>query len=269
MRLSSLNDIVFGVDQRGIATLALNRPEKRNAFTPRLIAEFSQACDHVQNDSAIRVLVITGTGNSFCAGADLEHMRVMADASREENYADAVALGHCLRQLAQLPKPCIARVNGSAYGGGLGFIACADIAIGVSTAKFALSEVRLGLVPAVISTHMVTAIGVRQARRLFLSAAMFDAVEAQTIGLLHTITAPEDLDDAVNKEIDSLLQGAPEAQRVAKDLLLRIACADAQLLRENESFTAAVLSEVRAGKEAKAGIAAFLAKRLPPWSPQS
>ena len=264
-----MSDIVFGVDDLGIATLTLNRPQKRNAFTPRLIAEFAQACDRVQNDSAIRVLVITGAGDSFCAGADLEHMQLMASASQEENYADAVALGHCLQQLAELPKPCIARVNGSAYGGGLGFIACADIAIGVSTAKFALSEVRLGLVPAVISTHVVAAIGLRHAKRLFLNAATFDAAEARALGLLHAVCTPESLDGAVNKEIDRLLQGAPEAQRIAKDLLRRIASADAQLLREKESFTARVLCEVRAGKEAKAGIAAFLAKRLPPWSQHS
>jgi methylglutaconyl-CoA hydratase len=264
-----VSSIVLEIDKRGVATIALNRPEKHNAFTPGLIAELSQACDRIRNDSAVRVLVITGTGSSFCAGADLEHMRVMANASEEENYADALALGHCLRQLAQLPQPCLARVNGSAFGGGLGLIACADIAIGVNNAKFALSEVRLGLVPAVISTQVVAAIGTRQAKRLFLNAATFDAAEAQALGLLHNVTAPEKLDESVDEEIRRLLRGAPKAQHAAKELLLRIASADTQFFREQESFTARLLSEVRSREEAKAGIAAFFAKRSPPWDSQS
>jgi methylglutaconyl-CoA hydratase len=170
---------------RSHATLTLNRPQIHNAFDDTLVAEFTAALESLANDAGIRALIVTGAGGTFSAGADLSWMRRMAQAGEEENREDALRLAKLLRTLQFFPKPTIARVNGSAYGGGVGLIACCDIAIGVEGAKFALSEVKLGLVPATIAPYVVQAIGPRQARRLFVSAEILDAAEAARIGLLH------------------------------------------------------------------------------------
>ena len=170
-----------------------------------------------------RVVVVTGAGASFCAGADIAHMRSMMGATEQQNVADALLLARCLRTLDELDKPVIARVNGNVFGGGVGLVACADIAIGVETAKFALTEVRLGIVPAVISPYVVAAIGNRHARRLFLTAAPFEAAEARSIGLLHFTATAEQLDALVAEQVDHLLRGGPEALRAAKKLVRRVA----------------------------------------------
>jgi methylglutaconyl-CoA hydratase len=196
------------LSSRGVLTLTLNRPEKHNALDAPLIAALADALHAAQRDAQVRVVVLTGVGESFCAGADIGAMRALLHASERENLEDARLLARCLRALDEVTRPVIARVNGNVFGGGVGLVAAADIAIGTITAKFALSEVRLGLVPATISPYVIRAVGGRQARRLFLTAAPFDGAQAAAIGLLHEAVAPSQLDEAVERDIDALLQGS-------------------------------------------------------------
>ena len=184
-----------------VAHLTLARSQVHNAFDDDLVARLTAALCELDADPGIRAAVLTGSGSTFSAGADLHWMRAMATASEAENAADALRLATLMRVLDEFTKPTLARVNGSAYGGGVGLIACCDIAIGVPTAKFALSEVRLGLAPAVISPYVVAAIGPRQARRLFLGGEVIDAAEAQRIGLLHTVVPANELDDACARQL--------------------------------------------------------------------
>lgn len=176
------DNVLLDTDARGVAKLTLNRPEKHNAFDDGLIASLTGKLEALAADESVRAVVLTGAGATFSAGADLNWMRGMAAASEAENREDARRLAKMLRTLNFFPKPTLARVNGAAYGGGIGLVACCDIAIGVEGAKFAFSEVKLGLAPATIAPYVVTAIGVRQARRLFVNGEIFDATEAARIG---------------------------------------------------------------------------------------
>lgn len=250
-------------DARGVATITLNRPDKRNAFDAALITELHAAVQTVEDDTAVRVVVLTGAGNVFSAGADLAHMRRQGTMSEQENYEDAHAFAQCLRALDQLGKPVIARVNGGAYGGGVGLIACADIAIGISSAKFALTEVRFGIVPAVISPYVVAAIGARHARRWFLTAMALDAEAARAMDLLHQVVADASaLDAAVEETIALLLKGGASAHREAKQLVR-----DVNELAANElpHHTASLLAKLRSSPEGKEGLAAFLENRKAAW----
>ena len=182
-------NVTTNIDSRGVVTLTLNRPEKHNALDGATMSELDAALSSVSSNQQARVVVLTGAGASFCAGADIGHMRSMLNMTEEQNVADALVLARLLRKLDEFELPLIARVNGNAFGGGVGLIACADIAIGAASAKFALTEVRLGIVPAAISPYVVAAIGSRQARRLFLTAAPFTAEDARGLGLLHFTTS--------------------------------------------------------------------------------
>jgi methylglutaconyl-CoA hydratase len=227
--------------------------------------ELHAALVAIAGNPQARVVVLTGAGASFCAGADIAHMRSMMGATEQQNVDDALLLVRCLRTLDELEKPVIARVNGNVFGGGVGLVACADIAIAVETAKFALTEVRLGIVPAAISPYVVAAIGNRNARRLFLTAAPFDAVEARTLGLLHFTASADQLDAAVATQVDHLLRGGPEALRAAKKLIRRVAgLGDRETLGEE---TARLLARLRVGSEGREGLSAFLEKRRPNWHP--
>jgi methylglutaconyl-CoA hydratase len=259
-----MNDsVLLSRDQRGVAIITFNRPDKRNAFDAALIDRLHQVIKEVDSDVSIRIVVLTGAGSAFSAGADLTHMRRQGTMSEQENYEDALNFAHCLRDLNRLNKPLIARVNGGAYGGGVGLIACADIAIAVNTAKFALTEVRLGIVPAVISPYVVAAIGERHSRRWFLSAQPIDAAAGCAIGLLHQTVAAESLDQKVEDTISLLLQGGPTAQQEAKKLIR-----DVIDLADDEipNHTARVLARLRASSEGKEGLAAFLENRKPNWN---
>ncbi|HTE42000.1 MAG TPA: enoyl-CoA hydratase-related protein [Steroidobacteraceae bacterium] len=250
-------------DARGVATITLNRPDKRNAFDATLITQLHAAVQSVEDDSSVRVVVLTGAGNVFSAGADLAHMRRQGTMSQQENYEDAHAFAQCLRALDGLSKPVVARVNGGAYGGGVGLIACADIAIGMTTAKFALTEVRFGIVPAVISPYVVAAIGARHARRWFLTAMALDAKSARGIDLLHQVVADiGSLDAAVEESIVLLLKGGALAHREAKQLLR-----DVRELAANDlpHHTASLLARLRSSPEGKEGLAAFLENRKTDW----
>jgi Enoyl-CoA hydratase/carnithine racemase len=257
--------ITTSVDTRGVATLTLNRPDKHNALDGATMQELHAALIAIAGNSQARVVVLTGAGASFCAGADIAHMRSMMGATEQQNVDDALLLVRCLRTLDELDKPVIARVNGNVFGGGVGLVACADIAIGAQTAKFALTEVRLGIVPAAISPYVVTAIGNRNARRLFLTAAPFDAAEARSIGLLHFTASAEQLDAVVATQVDHLLRGGPEALLAAKKLVRRMSgLGDRDVLGEE---TARLLARLRVSPEGREGLSAFLERRKPNWHP--
>jgi len=254
--------------RHGVCHLTLDRPQTHNAFDDEMIAELSAELDRLAHDDALRALVLTGAGASFSAGANANWMKRMAAASEADNRADSERLAALMRTLNFFPKPPLARVNGAAMGGGFGLVACCDIAIAADTAKFALSEVKLGLVPAVISPYVVAAIGARQARRLFVSAEVIDAREAQRIGLVHRVVAADDLDDAIARELDLLAKGAPNAQREAKQLALRMAGAMPEHAAQVDENNAALIARLRVGAEGQAGLSAFLDKQTPPWLKQ-
>lgn len=251
------------IDGRGAATVWLNRPEVHNAFDDTLIATLTGELRRVDADEKVRVVVLAGRGKSFSAGADLGWMKRMAGYTEAENRRDAEALAELLRTLNFLGKPTIAAVQGNAYGGGVGLVACCDIAVAVEAASFALTEVRLGLTPATISPYVVAAIGERQARRYFLTAEAFNAHEAQRIGLVHQTCKPDELPLIVAQIIDSLVACGPAAQAAAKDLVRRVARApvDAGMIAD----TARRIAEIRVSPEGREGIAAFLEKRKATW----
>ncbi|MFO1507597.1 MAG: enoyl-CoA hydratase-related protein [Lysobacterales bacterium] len=248
------------------ATVTLHRPDVHNAFDDALIATLGDALRSLADQDRVRALVLTGSGSTFSAGADLNWMRRMVRASEADNRADALRLAALLRTLNDFPKPTIARVNGSAYGGGVGLVACCDIAIGVDSAKFALSEVKLGLVPATIAPYVVEAIGVRQARRLFVTGEVFDAAEAARIGLLHLCVAPERLDEAIDRQLHFIRKGGPVAQREAKHLALRLGGPAVDRGQRSDVENAELIARLRVSPEGQAGLSAFLEKRSPEWA---
>ena len=258
-------DAILLERRRTTAILTLNRPQVHNAFDDGLIAETTAALESLADDAGTRALVLTGAGATFSAGADLNWMRRMAQAGTEENREDALRLAKLLRLLQFFPKPTLARVNGSAYGGGVGLIACCDIAIGVEGAKFALSEVKLGLVPATIAPYVVQAIGPRHARRLCVSAEIFDATEAARIGLLHRCVAADQLDDTVECQLHFLAKGGPVAQRQAKLLALRTSGMTAESAEAIDAENAGLIARLRVSAEGQEGLSAFLEKHAPPW----
>jgi methylglutaconyl-CoA hydratase len=254
------------IDRRGaIADLVIDRAKVHNAFDDVLIAELTSALQQLDADDHVRAVVLTGTGNTFSAGADLNWMRRMASASADENRADALRLAELMRTLNFLGKPTIARVNGSAYGGGVGLIACCDHAIAVPEAKFSLSEVKLGLVPAVISPYVVGAIGPRHARRLFVSGEVFDADYALRAGLIHDLVPASELDAAVERALHFLGKGGPIAQREAKQLALRQAGMTPESQLAHDRDNADLIARLRVSAEGQEGLTAFLDKRPPRW----
>ena len=246
-----------------VARLRLDRPELHNAFDPGLIAALTTRLQSLAADDAVRVVILEGAGASFSAGADLNWMRGMASASERENREDALALARLMRTLDALPKPTIARVHGAAFGGGVGLVACCDIAIGVPEARFGLTESKLGLLPAIISPYVVAAIGARQARRWFATAEMFDAAEALRIGLLHQVVAADQLDAAVQRQVDLLCKAGPVAAASAKALVRRVA--DASGDGSVDVANAELIARLRVSPEGQEGLAAFLDKRKPAW----
>ena len=256
--------VITDVAGNGRATVTINRPDVHNAFDDELIAALTGQLEGLGNDDAVRVVVLTGAGKSFSAGGDLNWMQRTASYSEDENLVDAAALARLMNTLHGLSKPTIARVQGDAYGGGVGLIACCDIVVAVEPARFSLSEVKLGLIPAVISPYAIAAIGERQAGRYMLSAERFDAAEARRVGLIHEVTAPDALDAAVNGIVESLLANGPKAMAEAKALIRAVAGRpiDASL----NADTAARIARIRVAGEGREGVAAFLGKRKPDWT---
>ena len=257
----------LAIERQGpIGLITLNRAERHNAFDDAMIAEMTESLRSMEAEDGIRVVVLSGAGPSFSAGADLQWMKRMSGFSKDENRRDAMALATLMRTLAHLRKPTIARVHGPAYGGGVGLVACCDIAIGSHNASFVLSEAKLGLIPAVISPYVVAAIGERAARRYFLSAEKFDAAEAWRLGLLHDL-APGDagMDEKIGDTVEAILLGGPAAQREAKELIRAVA--GKPVSSEMIQDTAERIATLRSSPEGREGISAFLEKRRAAWAP--
>jgi methylglutaconyl-CoA hydratase len=255
--------LLTSTDPRGVATVTLNRPEVHNAFDDALIAELTAVLKKLESDAAVRLVVLTGNGKSFSAGADLGWMKRMAAYSEAENLRDARGLATLMRTLDGIAKPTIALVQGPAYAGGVGLVACCDIAISVDTANFALTETRLGLIPAVIGPYVVAAIGARAARRYCLTAERFDAAEALRLGLVHQVVPMGELAATGEKLVATLLACAPNALGEAKSLVRRVAHGPIDDAMVDE--TATRIARIRIGAEGREGIASFLEKRKPAW----
>lgn len=258
------NTLTISISHSGRATVTLNRPERHNAFDDVLISRLTAALKDLDDDPDVRVVILAAAGKSFSAGADLNWMGRMADYSREQNLADAEGLAELMRTLDTLAKPTIALVNGAAYGGGVGLVACCDMAIATKNATFSLSEVKLGLMPAVISPYVVAAIGSRAARRYFLSAEPFGSDEAHRLGLIHVVVADDrELAAAADRMVTRLLANGPGAMAAAKNLIAAVAGrhVDDALIAD----TAGRIADQRASREGREGVAAFLEKRKPAW----
>ncbi len=253
------------VKQRhAIATVTLNRPEVHNAFNDRVVAEVSQAFQELADDASVRVIVLAGAGKSFSAGADLSWMRQMIDYTPEENLQDARLLADMFRRIDRSPKPVIARIQGVALGGGAGLVAVADLPIAGESAQLGFTEVRLGILPAVISPYVVARIGMARAREYFLTGERFSATRAAEIGLVARVVADAELDNEVERTAGEILSCGPEALRETKKLLFQIAAErDEKRLQES---TARAIAERRASSEGQEGMRAFLDKRPANWA---
>ena len=261
--MTAFQTIELNKDARGVATLWLNRADKHNAFDARVIAELNRALAEVGGDASIRFLVLRGRGKHFSAGADLGWMRESAQLDYQANLADAHELGELMQRLHQLPQPTLAVVQGAAFGGALGLIACCDMAIGAGDALFCLSEVRIGLAPAVISPFVVKAIGERAARRYALTAERFDGERARELGLLAETYPAGELDAALERWVDNLLLNSPQALKACKALLLDVGDGDYDAaLRQT---TEQAIARLRTSPEGQEGLSAFLEKRTPAW----
>lgn len=255
-------------ERNDVALVTLNRPDVHNAFDEHMIRELTQALTALDRNPRVRAVILLGAGKSFCAGADLDWMRRMAGYDYEQNITDARALARLLQVLAGLSKPTIARVHGATYGGGVGLVACCDIAIAAHEATFALSEVKLGLIPATIGPYVVEAMGARAARRYMLTAERFDAAEAFRTGLVHDLTpSVTELDDRINELLGALLLAGPHAQAAVKALVRAVA--QRPIDERVVADTAERIATLRASNEGREGIAAFLGKRSPAWVPEA
>jgi methylglutaconyl-CoA hydratase len=261
--VSKFEMIEVSVDARGIARLTLNRPDTRNAMSQPLMRELATAAKQLAEDGSVRVIVLTGAGEVFSAGGDLKGMSQQAANTREGRLADAKEFATVLLGLDRLPKPLIGRINGSAFGGGLGLISVCDVAVGLSDSTFRLSEVTLGLIPATISPFVVAKIGVSNARRIMLNAWKLDGAAAGRLGLLDVVVRTrEELDDAVQREVAAAHQCAPGAVANAKELIRFVSTHDAQ---QNLEYTATALADAWETAEIREGIDAFVHKRKPNW----
>ena len=244
--------------------VALNREEVRNAFNEVMISELLDVLRTTREDRSLRVLVLTGKGKAFCAGADLNWMKKMKDFSYEENYKDALELADLMYELYTYPKPTIARVNGASIGGSNGLVAACDIAIASHRAEFSLSEVKIGLVPACIGPYLIRRIGERACRYLFLTGERISADEARSLGLVNEVVTHSNLDRRIEEKIATLLTSGPHALSISKQLLTSLPLMP---LEEAREYTARTIAELRCGEEAQEGMSAFLEKRKPGWMP--
>lgn len=255
--------LVIETDARGVATVTLNRSEKHNALNGTLIAELDGAAGRLASDDNVRIVVLTGSGKSFCAGGDFNWFASNIEKTRAERVEQSATLAQLLRRLDALPKPLIGRINGPAYGGGVGLISVCDYTIGTEGARFGLTEVRLGLLPANISPYVVARIGKVHSRETMLSGALFDSARAERIGLLTEVVAPDDLDGAVERVVHDHLQAAPGAVADTKALIAYVAAHD---LETNMIYTADRLADAWETSEGIEGINSFLDKSSPSWS---
>ena len=249
--------------QGAVLTITLSRPDIRNAFNDEVIAEITAAFQHAASRAEVRAVVLAAAGPAFCAGADLNWMRRMADYSDAENLADAGKLADMLRVIYQCPKPTVARIQGDVYAGGLGLVAACDMAVSVDTAYFCLSEVRLGLSPATISPYVIRAMGARAAHRYFLTAERFDAQEAHRIGLVHAVTSGDALDAKVAEITQALVNASPAAVKACKQLVQDVA--GCEISAKLIARTVQGIADIRSSEQGKEGVQSFLQKRKPSW----
>lgn len=260
-----MKNLLINTDDRGVATVMLNRPDVHNAFNDTVIAELHAAFEDLGQNEDVRVVLLTGAGKSFSAGADLNWMKRSATFTEVENKEDALRLSAMLSAIRNCPKPTIAFVNGAAFGGGVGLTACCDIAVALSTGVFSLSEVKLGLTPATISPYVVRAIGERTAQRYFLTGERFDGIEARRIGLVHEIAQTTDeAQMIIDGIIEQLLSSGPIAQSECKTLIRLVA--GAEITDALRSETAKRIAARRISAEGQEGLTAFFEKRKPYWS---
>jgi methylglutaconyl-CoA hydratase len=245
-----------------VATVTLRRPKVHNAFNMQMMQDLLQAFLMLSADEQLHGIILTGEGASFCAGADINHIKETVSYTAEQNIADAFLLADMLQAINACPCPVIARINGAALGGGVGLVAVSDIAIAIEQARFGFSEVKLGIAPAVISPYVVSKIGETNARALFTTGERFQATRAQAIGLVHSVVPAEQLDDAVNKTVQELLSSGPHALRASKMLALTVG---KMSYEEARNYTAQTIAGLRVSDEGQEGLRAFLEKRKPQW----
>jgi methylglutaconyl-CoA hydratase len=249
--------------QGAIRTITLSRPDVRNAFNDEVSAELKAAFEDAGKANDVRCVVLAAEGPAFCAGADLNWMRRMADYTRDENLADAGCLADMLHTIYTCPKPTIARVQGDVFAGGVGLVAACDMAISVDTATYCLSEVKLGLIPATISPYVIRAMGARASHRYFLTAERFNAVEAHRIGLVHEVVSTDALDDKLQELTQAFVSASPNAVKACKQLVQDVA--DKDIDSTLRARTVAGIADIRASAEGKEGVQSFLQKRKPNW----
>ena len=255
--------VELSIDSKHVATLWLNRPDKHNAFDDGMIAELTTACEHVAADPSLRVMILASKGRNFSAGADLGWMQRMAEYNYQDNLRDARALANLMQTLNTLPQATIARVQGAAFGGAVGLVSCCDMAVATPAARFCLSEVKIGLIPATISPYVIAAIGARAARRYFTTAEAFSADTAQQLGLISEIADEQALDQTIAQWTETILANGPQAVTAAKQLVTEVAGkpVDAALI----DHTCERIASIRVSSEGQEGLQAFLQKRPPEW----
>ena len=261
--MNQTDNVLFDIDNRGVATVTLNQPDIHNAFDDKLIVQLTDIFSRVNQNKDIRIMVLAAAGKSFSAGADLNWMQRMATYSYEQNLADANALAKMFLTLNTIDKPTIAKVQGAAFGGAVGLVACCDMAIGSKLSKFCLSEVKLGLVPATISPYVIDALGARIARRYFTTAEVFSATRARRLGLLSEAVVEEELDSTIENLIEHILKNSPAAISAAKQLIF-----DVQNRPINDELiakTSEKIAELRVSEQGQEGLNAFLQKRRANW----
>lgn len=251
-------------DERGVVTITLNRPEIHNAFNDELISGLTEEFKSMENDESVRLVILTGAGKSFCAGADLNWMKKMVDYSEQENFSDSMNLANMFEAMNSFTKPLIGKVNGAALGGGSGLVAVCDHVIVHESAKLGFTEVRLGLVPAVISPYVMAKIGHSNSRTLFLTGERFDANKAKEIGLAHQVSLARYFNKDVEDCVEQFLKAGPEAQRMAKRLIYGV---EDRIGHKNsqKEFTCKTIAQMRISKEGQEGMNALLEKRKPKW----
>jgi len=258
--------IAVKVDERGVGYLTLNRPDVHNAMNSLMWDEGRDATQALDRDPDVRVVVLSGTGKSFCSGGDLKYQLAQRGNPRDQKVSEARKLAQWLRDLDVLSKPLIGKIQGAAYAGGLGLISVCDIAIGLANASFAITEARLGLIPAMISPYVMRRLGTAKSRRYFLNGRRFDANEALALGLLDRVVAPEELEAAVEEEIDLALQCAPAAVATIKRLIDYVST---HQFEDNFTYTVDRIADMWDAPEAIEGLSSFVEKRKPSWVAKS
>ena len=261
--MNQTDKVLFDIDERGVATVTLNQPDIHNAFDDKLIIQLTDIFSRIDQNQNIRVMVLAATGKSFSAGADVNWMQRMATYSYKQNLADAKALAKMFNTLNHLNKPTIARIQGAAFGGAVGLVACCDMAVASKLSRFCLSEVKLGLIPATISPYVIDAIGARLARRYFTTAEVFSARRARRIGLLSEAVVKEELDSTIENLIEHLLKNSPVAIREAKQLIFDVQ--NKSISEETLATTSERIAKIRVSEEGQEGLNAFLQKRRANW----